>query len=315
MDQSIPGSKQTYWQKMMGIFDRAEEMRVRGIGEADIEIATLRGLDTLRSLIKTMPFLPEFRQELEQQFLTIFDKPMGSIPVFIRSDTNMEDLKDFSGAGLNLTVFNVLNAEKIWEGIRNVWASPYAERSYKWRQRYLYNPENVYPSILIIPSVNADKSGVIVTKGIISGNEADITAAFNRGVGGAVDGQAAESWLLSENGDNRLTMPARELSYLSIPATGGSLRLQTSLENPILEEEDMAAIRQLTARILKELPETPGINTPGPFDMELGFKDHKMWLFQVRPFVENKQATASEYLEKISPVYDGQRLVQLDQKI
>ena len=77
----------------------------------------------------------------------------------------MEDLKDFTGAGLNLTLFNVVDYETIIQGIRDVWASPYTERSYKWRQQYLLNPENVFPSILIIPSVDVDYSGVMVTRG------------------------------------------------------------------------------------------------------------------------------------------------------
>jgi len=63
------------------------------------------------------------------------------------------------------------------------------------------------------------------------------------------------------------------------------------------------------------LPDTPGIHTDGPFDMELGFKDDRMWLFQVRPFVENKQAAASAYLQHITPVFDGCRNIPLDLKI
>ena len=74
-------------------------------------------------------------------------------------------------------------------------------------------------------------------------------------------------------------------------------------------------LRTLAARILKELPNAPGISTKGPFDMELGFKDDKMWLFQVRPFVENKQAAASVYLQFITPEFDGGQSVSLDMTI
>jgi len=78
----------------------------------------------------------------------------------------MEDLKYFTGPGLNLTLFNVVDKAKVIQGIKDVWASPYTERSFKWRQKYLLNPENVFPSILIIPSVDVDYSGVLITKGI-----------------------------------------------------------------------------------------------------------------------------------------------------
>ena len=311
MNQRIPGEETTYWAMMIRIFDHAECMRCSEYTEAEVEKFILLKLDTLRSLIKKMPLLPSFRSELQQQFQNVFGKPLGKVPVFVRSDTNMEDLKDFTGAGLNLTVFNVVDVEKIFQGIRDVWASPYSERSYKWRQRYLHDPENVFPSILIIPSVDADHSGVMITKGLTTYRDEDLTVAFNRGVGGAVDGQAAESWLLSADSINYLITPAREPSYLTIPARGGSVRRQATFEKRILSEDNIAALRSLAVRIRSELPNTPGISTSGPFDMELGFKDNKIWLFQVRPFVENKQAAASEYLQNITPEFDTERTLVL----
>jgi phosphoenolpyruvate synthase/pyruvate phosphate dikinase len=223
----------------------------------------------------------------------------------------MEDLKDFTGAGLNLTIFNALDAKKVLQGIRDVWASPYAERSYKWRQRYLLNPENVYPSILIIPSVNADCSGVLITKGITTGNEMENAIAFNRGVGGAVDGQAAESWILASDTTFQLVTPARELRYLTIPATGGSVRLPSNLEGRILSPDNLLSLQQFATQIRDILPNMPGIETNGPFDVELGFQDNKIWLFQVRPFVESKQAASSDYLLQITPKLDEERLISL----
>ena len=109
----------------------------------------------------------------------------------------------------NLTVFNVVDPDKIFRYTRCVSIS-HTERSFKWRQRYLNNPENVFPSIVIIPSVDADYSGVMITKGLTSDRDGDITVAFNWGVGGAVDGQAAESWLLHADGTNQLISPAKK---------------------------------------------------------------------------------------------------------
>ncbi len=311
MNQTIPGTETNYWAKMIGIFDHAECLRCSDVSEADIEKYILLQLDTLRTQIREMPMLPEFRTDIQQQFQSVFGQPLGNVPVFIRSDTNMEDLKDFTGAGLNLTVFNVVEPEKIYQGIRDVWASPYSERSYKWRQRYLNDPENVFPSIVIIPSVDGDHSGVMITKGVSSRRDGDLTVAFNRGVGGAVDGQAAESWLLAANDTDHLVSPARETTYLTIPATGGSVRKQASFENRILSTSNLDALREMAKQIQEKLPNAPGITTKGPWDIELGFKDNKIWLFQVRPFVENKAAAASEYLQKITPPFDTKRILIL----
>ena len=304
MNQSIPGHNTNYWAMMIGIFDHAECLRCSNVSENEIEAYILHGLDSLSTQIKKMPLLPSFRNELQQKFRDIFGQPLGKVPVFVRSDTNMEDLRDFTGAGLNLTVFNVIDPDKIFQAIKDVWASPYSERSYKWRQYYLNDPENVYPSIVIIPSVDGDHSGVMITKGVTSHDENDITVAFNYGVGGAVDGQAAETWLLKADGTNVLLSPAREPSYRTIPASGGSVIKNATFEKRILSPDHLHALREMAGKIKEQLPKVPGISSTGPWDIELGFKNDQIWLFQVRPFVENKQAASSEYLQKITPEFD-----------
>ncbi|WP_372752837.1 PEP/pyruvate-binding domain-containing protein [Labilibaculum sp.] len=301
MNQVMPGLNVSYWQFLNQIFRVAGEKQKAGTSSLDIDEYVLSQLSTLREAIKKMPLLPEFKEDMEQQFLAVFGKTLGKIPVFLRSDTNMEDLKSFTGAGLNLTLFNVLDAEKIVQGIKDVWASPYSERSYKWRQSYLLNPENVFPSILIIPSVDVDYSGVLITKGVQSGKSDELTIAFSRGAGGAVDGQAAQSHVLEVSGVNNLLSPAREPKYNSLPHTGGILQLSSTFEKSILSDENFQEIRAFAKTLQEKLKTSEGVNSSGPWDVELGFKNNKLWLFQVRPFVENKQALSSAYLQSISP--------------
>lgn len=309
MDQQMPGKQISYWTYLNQIFQQSREMQTQGKSSQEVDAFTLSELSTLREAIKAVNLKPAFVSELKRTFSSILGKEIGEIPVFLRSDTNMEDLKDFSGAGLNLTLFNVLDEKLILQGIKDVWASPYTERSYKWRQNYLLNPENVFPSILIIPSVNVDRSGVVITKGILTDNPDDISLAFSRGVGGAVDGQLAESYLLSRS-TNMLLSPAREPHFNRIPATGGRTKSNATFEEPVLSANHLAQIRKLDAEIRQKLPGTPGIGGTGPFDIELGFLDDQLWLFQVRPFVENKNARSSTYLQAISPQLPQQ--IQID---
>ncbi|MCU0644191.1 MAG: PEP/pyruvate-binding domain-containing protein [bacterium] len=315
MDQMMPEGSQTYWQFLQETFNIAHQAQASGVSEPDIEKVTLQRLEQLREGIKKINLLPEFTDALVEQFSEILGAEMGRIPVFIRSDTNMEDLKDFTGAGLNLTVFNVVDREKILQGIRDVWASPYSERSYRWRQKFLLNPENVYPSILIIPSVNVQKSGVMITTGVSSGDSKDVTIAFNRGAGGAVEGQSAESYLLRNDGRDMLLSPARETRFISLPAMGGTQKPTTFLNQPILIEADLANLRELAAKVRKKLPGAPGIETEGPFDIELGILDNAIWLFQVRPYVENKRAKSSAYLLSLDPEVDKDMDIPLNEPI
>ena len=315
LDQAMPGGSATYWDHLNQIFQGAKRMEADGLPEADVERYQVEQLAAFQEKIKDIALLPEFERDFRSQFAAAFGAPLGQVPVFLRSDTNMEDLPEFTGAGLNLTLFNVLDADEILAGIKRVWASPYSERSFKWRQRYLLNPENVFPSILVIPSVNVDKSGVLITKGVGTGTDADLTAAFSRGVGGAVDGQSAETYLLRPDAGEVLLSPARDPQYRTIPPSGGSRLEYATFDRPVLSDRNRADLRTLAADVQQRLPNAPGIETDGPWDVELGFKDDKIWLFQVRPFVENKNAKTSAYLESITPARPDRMLVRTDQPL
>ena len=296
LNQTMPGESMSYWEFINDVFNKAEQMQRSGYAESDREAYVLGELEKLRNAIQRIELQPDFLADLRRSFYSAFALDIGKVPVFLRSDTNMEDLAEFTGAGLNKTVFNVVDEAKILQGIRDVWASPYTERSFKWRQRFMLNPENVYPSILIIPGVDVAYSGVMITKGLTSGDNRDLTVAFNWGVAGAVDGQAAETWLLRHDGRNILLAPAREPGFRSIPASGGTQMHQVTFEKNILTLGDVYELRMLAWELYRKFPEMPA-----PYDVELGFLNGKLWLFQVRPFVENKAAQGSAYLESISP--------------
>ena len=315
MDQNMPGQAVSYWTFLNDMFAEAEKMRDQSVPEQEVENFQLRQLETLRGAIKKIALQPTFLAELEKSFQEVLGKPLGEVPVFLRSDTNMEDLKDFTGAGLNLTIFNALDKGKILEGIKDVWASPYTERSFKWRQKYLLNPENVFPSILVIPSVDVDYSGVLITKGISSGDEKDLTIAFSRGAGGAVDGQSAEAYLIKESGGYQLLAPAREVYHNTLPTTGGTAKKAATFETSVLNEQNIEEIRQFAKTIRKTLPKATKSDYKGAYDVELGFQNNKLWLFQIRPFVENKRALSSGYLESITPKIDRQKEILLSTKI
>ncbi len=297
LEQDIPSIGETYWTFLHRIFTEKEAMESQGIDQSEIDCIVLQELALFRDLILEIPLKDSFVKTLTGSFTDILGKPMGDVPVFLRSDTNMEDLPEFTGAGLNLTLFNVLQKEKILNGIKKIWASPFQERSYRWRQSYLANPEDVYPSILIIPSVNVDKSGVIITDAYQENGIS--TVSFSRGVGGAVDGQSAETYRLYANGYNELTFPAREGLYRTIPPSGGSIIETANFLEPVLSSAELNQLKTLISSVKEKM--LANLNEKGPWDIELGFKDGEIWLFQIRPFVENKSALQSEYLKTLNP--------------
>jgi hypothetical protein len=299
MNQQMPQTEGSYWDFLMSAFAKAKQLKDEGKSEQEIIDVQLEELKTLRAAIAKMPFKKSFISALENDFKSILGDQLGNVPVFLRSDTNMEDLEEFTGAGLNLTVFNAVEREKVINGIREVWASPYTERSFKWRQVYLENPENVYPSILIIPSVDVDYSGVLITKDFIKNDPNSITVAMSRGAGGAVDGQNAETYLVDQEGKGLLISPARENKQRKLPKTGGSVMEQVDFNKRILTQENLKTIREFAKTVHAVMPGSKDGSYTGAWDIELGFKDGKLYLFQIRPFVENNQALNSEYLNSI----------------
>ena len=106
--------------------------------------------------------------------------------------------------------------------------------------------------------------------------------------------------------------PAREADYIRLPETGGTKKYTTTFEEPILNRYNIYDIAVLATLIRKKLADN---DHKGAFDVEFGFKDDKLWLFQIRPFVENKNAKSSEYLNSISPKIDYDKTISTDTKI
>ena len=77
----------------------------------------------------------------------------------------------------------------------------------------------------------------------------------------------------------------------------------------------MQAIRDLVKEVRVKVPERTDPSYKGAYDMEMGFQNDKLWLFQIRPFVENKKAQNSDYLKSISPKVDETKKISLTSKI
>jgi len=229
--------------------------------------------------------------------------------VFVRSDTNVEDLPGFSGAGLNLTVMNQIGTEAILEAIREVWASPFSARSHMWRQQLITNPEDVYPSILLLRSVASEASGVLVTADVggVGVLDTDVSAGdawtvtLARGVGGVVSGEAAETVLLPATADARwkpvLLSSARApwQNLLQQTGTGGIQRVPAPATMQLLTQPRIADLRAVVAGIVRRYPTSfDSRGNPLPWDIEFGFLGDRTWLFQIRPFVSGPAGQASE---------------------
>jgi hypothetical protein len=241
----------------------------------------------------------------------------GGYGVFVRSDTNVEDLPGFSGAGLNLTVMNVVGFDRVAEAIRRVWASPFAERAYQWRQSLMENPEHVYVSILLLKSVPSEKSGVMVTADVESGRPGQLSVAVSEGVGGAVSGQTAEE-LRIDPVDRKVLLLAQATEPLKsvLQREGGMARVPASGADAVLSDAEIGRLIDVATVLPQRFPlirDAQGL--PAPADVEFGFVQGRLVLFQVRPFLESARARKNLFLNRLDEAgrLSAEKSVNLDE--
>jgi hypothetical protein len=243
------------------------------------EALVLAELAHLREAIASLPFPPGLEAEIDAGLATL-GKP-GTFGVFVRSDTNVEDIKDFTGAGLNLTVPNQVRRDDILAAIRAVWASPFSERSYHWRQSLLANPEHVYPSVILHRTVPSEISGVLATTDLETGSSDSITISASEGVSAVVDGGAPETLILKDDGTLRLLASPRSITRKVVPEppAQGTLMLPASGRDPLLDVAAIGELGELARQVKQRMPSAQDL----PWDIEFGLVADRAYLLQIRP--------------------------------
>gem|GEM_PF-579793 len=281
------------------------EMMPQGIDEQGLRKWIEPRLEIMRASIEAAPISKELEQSIRShlvsQGLMKPNDPTQTVGVFIRSDTNVEDLDDFNGAGLNLTLFDRRALADVFSGLKQVWASPFSYRSFAWRQSIIDEPLWVLPSVVILESIRTEKSGVLVTTDVERGDDRSMLIATSEGVGGAVDGSPAETLVVSPQGIELVTMFKSPWRRLIQPAGGSAIVASTGSEYVLdaTEIEDLVRTAKIIQQKISAAKDAEG--RPRPWDIEFGFAKGKLWLFQVRPFLGNESMQNTPALRAYEP--------------
>jgi hypothetical protein len=262
-----------------------------GRPDAELSAWIAPRLEVMRHSIRETPLAPELvdgiRAGLAKLGLLLPNDPTRTVGCFVRSDTNVEDLDNFNGAGLNLTLFNRKSLADIHEALKEVWASPFSLRSFSWRQTLIDEPLWVLPSVVILESVPSEKSGVLITADAEHGDMTKMLVATSEGVGGAVDGTSAETLLWSPTGVELITQ-FKSPWKTALQADGGSAVVPSTGRDTVLEPAELEALVTAGKKIAAGFePARDPAGKPRPWDIEFGFTNGRLWLFQSRPFIGN----------------------------
>ncbi len=297
LDQPFEEGGPSAWNWLIRRYDEAQRAGPNSARGRQLNGETLA---RMREWIATVEFPDGFERDVEWALREEFGVP-GRYGVFVRSDTNVEDLPGFSGAGLNRTVPNVVGNDAILAAIREVWASPFSERSFAWRQGQMQDPEYVFPSVVVQLAFPSEKSGVLITVDVETGDPRWLTIVTNEGVGGAVDGQAAETLLVNaRSGVSRLLAPAATPVKRVLAPGGGIDLVAASGSEWVLLPGELRQLVKLARDVPKKLESMrTAFEVPIPADIEFAFRDGRLALLQIRPFSESKRAQRSQYLAQL----------------
>jgi len=303
LDQPYRQSTKTVFEWMVENYRQIEQLPA---GSAERKQTAENFRAELYELILQARLDENFQQQLHSAMVQAFGSLQG-LGVFIRSDTNVEDLPGFTGAGLNLTLPNVVGFENVVNGITRVWASPFTARAFAWRQSHMETPEHVYPAVLLLKSVANEKSGVMVTQDIDSGDREILSVAVNEGVGGAVDGQSSESLRIDTRDGSVQVLAMATAPWRRNPAASGGIeKVPVSGDEAVLQPGEIQQLIAFSKALPQRFPSiTDDQGNPAPADIEFGFLDGRLQLFQLRPFLESRRARGSNYLSSMDRSLQG----------
>ncbi|HEV3471518.1 MAG TPA: PEP/pyruvate-binding domain-containing protein [Pyrinomonadaceae bacterium] len=203
--------------------------------------------------------------------------------LFVRSSSNVEDLPNFSGAGLYDTVPNVKDEDKLFEAIKTVWASLWNFEAYEARERAGVDHSQSFMAVLIQEGVNADSAGVLITADPFDAdNRGAIYISAKRGLGiRVVEGKRIPEQIIYEPraGSVRVLTRSEEDSLLTFDERGGVREVPVERGRAVLTDEMVRRLARAAALI-------KGVFRGREQDIEWVFVGGRIFIVQSRPYVQ-----------------------------
>ncbi len=231
----------------------------------------------------------EFNASLRAEVISRWKKQLLGKPVFVRSSSNAEDLPNFSGAGLYSSVPNVIEEDKLIEGVKKVWASLWNFDGYEARVRNYVSQSDVYMSALIQVGIDMEKGGVMITKDPF--DDGNKNAVYISAVCGH------NSKVVSNTGiPEQILFNPRSNSVVVMTLSRQENALAFDERGDLKETVDKCA--SASKRVLTDLQARnlarAAANIKRAFggrkeqDIEWGIMNNRIYVVQARPYIDNK---------------------------
>lgn len=224
-----------------------------------------------------------FDQRLRAELLRKVRVEYAGKGLFVRSSSNVEDLPNFSGAGLYTTVPNVKEEDKLVEAIKTVWASLWNFEAYEARERANIDHSKAYMAVLLQEGVNADSAGVLITADPFDAeNRGAMYISAKRGLGiKVVEGKRIPEQIIFLPKANSIKVLTRsdEDSLLTFDEAGGVREMPVSGERAVLTDD-------MVRRLVRAASLIRGLFGGAQQDIEWLYMGGQLYIVQSRPYVQ-----------------------------
>lgn len=272
---AIPFSQYAAFMQQHNIKDKIKQLQASDDFNTSADVRK-KALEKLRNYIEDCEVDTAFSDDWIKQWQNQLD----SKGVFVRSSSNAEDLKNFSGAGLFTTVPNVKTGTDLINAVKKVWASVYNFEAYESRRRMNIPDSLIMMSVLVQQATDSDISGVMITKDPYNALRWDITyIAAKRGIGiRVVEGKRiAEQVMFSEKTRAvQVITRSDEDSELRLNDDGGVKEVPLTDNHRVMSDELVAKLAYCGQQIKKIFKDN--------MDIEWAVSGDEIVILQARPY-------------------------------
>ena len=259
----------------------------------------------IRKLIESSKMPAELTQEIALAYAELRRRCGGRrIPVAVRSSATMEDLREASFAGQQITLLNVKGMAELLKSIKRCWGSVYTARAAFYRAKKGFGFKGIPTAVVVQEQIMSDTAGVGFTVHPMTGDRGQIVIESSYGQGEEIvsGGVTPDTFVIDKRTRKvveqrishkpRMKVASRKGSGLEDAAVPEKMRDRPSLDGSEIEE-----LRKL-AMALEE-------HYDYPQDFEWTIEKGKIFLVQTRAVTVLAKAAKRQAGAKVVPLLKG----------
>jgi pyruvate,water dikinase len=273
----------------------------------DIDFEDVKNLEKKVSEIQELIISSKIPKEIRSEIIRAYRElcvrsGRNNLPVAVRSSATMEDLREASFAGQQLTVLNVRGEKQLISAVKRCWASVYTPRATTYRYRKGFGFKPIPTAVVIQEQIMSEKSGVGFTMHPITGDRQKIVieAGFGQGEYIVSGSSTPDTYILDKKTGKLVEKKISDKLYMLVASPKGGLKKvklsKRYRKKQVLEDGEIRDLWRLALSLEKYYNY--------PQDFEWAIQNGKTYLVQTRAVTVMPKEQETMHVED-TPILTG----------